>query len=163
MAAVIVVFGGRSSSPLFRKEQAHAKWPGELIRIVPLARSGERAVDRDLASINFPSYSAPLTNNANDLFTGFRDRHPINDQCSVVTLDRFGNAFPKLGLDILVALGTLADKPFESFLIRVHFLGDVGDGVGISGTQEAPEVPGSIVPGPFELRPAGSIWPSGER
>jgi hypothetical protein len=134
-----------------------------LIRIVPLARSGERAVNRDLAGVNFASHSTPLTNNANDLFARFRDGHPIDDECSVVTLDRFGNAFPKLGLDILVAPGTLADKPFKSFLIRVHFLGDVGDGVGTSGAQEAPEVPGSIVPGLFELRPAGSIWPSGER
>jgi len=67
----------------------------------------------DLAGINFASHSTPLTNHANNLFTRFRDRHSIDDECSVVALDRFGNAFPKLGLDVLVAPGTLADKPFE--------------------------------------------------
>ena len=93
--AAIVVFGVRRSSPLFREVQAHAEWPGELIRIVPLARSGERAVDRDLAGVDLASDSTQLTNNANDIFAVFRDGHSINDQCSVVTLDRFGNAFRK--------------------------------------------------------------------
>jgi hypothetical protein len=44
--AAIVVFGVRRSSPLFREVQAHAEWSGELIRIVPLAGSGERTVER---------------------------------------------------------------------------------------------------------------------
>ena len=52
------------TSPLFRQEQAHPKWPGELIGILPLARSSERAVNRDLTVVEFSSRTTPLTGNA---------------------------------------------------------------------------------------------------
>ena len=139
-------------SPLFWEKQTHSEGPSELIRVLPLARTGERAVNGDLAGVNFSGDAAPLTNNADDVFSGFWDRHPIKDQCSVMTLDRFGNAFPKLLLDALVFPGAFTDKPFELFLIYLHFVGDIG-GRRTSGAQQAPEVPSGVLPCPVVLWP----------
>ena len=52
------------TGPLFGQEQAHAEWLGELIGILPLARLGERAVNRDLAVVEFSSRTTPLTGDA---------------------------------------------------------------------------------------------------
>jgi hypothetical protein len=51
-------------------------------------------------------------------------------------------AFPKLALDVLVCPRTFRNKPFGSFLIDMHFLSDVTDGVGTSGAQQAPRSTG---------------------
>ena len=58
-------------------------------------------------------------------------------QCSLSALNRFGNAFPKLAFEVLVFPRTLTNKSFEPFLIDVHFLSDVSDGIGTSGAQQA--------------------------
>jgi len=124
-----------------------------LISILPLARSGERAVNRDLAVVKFASHSTPLPSDADTVFSCLGDAHAIDDQCSLVALDRFGNAFPKLSLNVFVFPWTLTDKSFKPFLIDVHFLSDVSDGIGTSGAQQAPEVPACVQPCPFVLRP----------
>lgn len=74
-----------------------------------------------------------MASDANDIFSRFRDGHSIDNQCSVVALDRFGNAFPKLMLDMLVFPGAFPNEPFEPFLIHLHFVSDIGDGIGTSG------------------------------
>jgi len=49
---------------LFGQEQAHPKWPGEVIGILPLARSGERAVNCNLTVVEFASRPTSLMSDA---------------------------------------------------------------------------------------------------
>jgi long-subunit acyl-CoA synthetase (AMP-forming) len=65
---MIVVLGIGSTSPPFREVQTHPERPGELVSILPLARIGERAVNRDLTGVNLAGHATPSTNDATDLF-----------------------------------------------------------------------------------------------
>jgi hypothetical protein len=58
-----------STQERFSKEQSHTQRPSELIGVVPLARAGERAVNRDLAGIDFADHTTPLSNDTDDILS----------------------------------------------------------------------------------------------